>query len=112
MARVSAELFDGHGFAPTMAPVEDGRLVRVGHRLLPLDGFTLGAMTPTPPEQLRTDPAAARERLARDGYLLLRGVLPAAAVERACAATCAVLAEAGYRSVGEAEVCRLWVLSG
>ena len=82
------------------APVEDGRLVRVGHRLLPLDGLTLGAMTPTPPTLLQTDPAAARERLARDGYLLLRGVLPAATVERACAATCAVLAEAGWLKEG------------
>ena len=79
---------------------EDGRPLRLGHRLLPLDGRTVGLMRTTPRSLLATDPAAARQRLKQDGYLLLRGVLAPAAVNQACAAISNVLSEAGWLAEG------------
>ena len=74
--------------------------VRIGHRILPFDGKSVGEMRETQYSLLASDPGSARARMATDGYLLFRSALPREAVARACAAVTKTLGEAGWLAEG------------
>lgn len=75
-------------------------MIRVGHRLLPLDGVVAAEMQETSPQLLRDDPNAVRRRLELDGYVYFRSVLPREAVTVAGEAVAGALATAGWLEAG------------
>jgi len=63
------------------APAAHGKVLRLARRDMVLDGKQLGLLRDT--KDVQADPVALRARMAEDGYLLLRNLIPRESVEAA-----------------------------